>query len=409
MRRGTNVHALGGFNQTVILDTIRRTRDGLSRVEIAEQTGLSAQTVSNVSRRLLDAGMIKEGGQLILGVGKPRTILQLNSSGLYAVGVHIDPAVITFVVIDLAGRIVAHAATRTPSAAHPDRVIADMRVSIEAIIVTSGVERDRVLGVGIAAPGPVNIDRGIVLDPPLLEGWHGVALRDALAEATGLVVLLEKDVTAAAVAELWMSRGHERDDFVFFYYGTGVGVGLVLGHEAVRGSTQNAGDAGHIMVDPQGPMCTCGRRGCLGDSVIPRALVGLAIERGVVDPPDRALDTGLVDEYFTTLAALAEAGDPDACGILEEMARRVAGAVVTIVNLLDLERVVFGGPFWERVSGFLLPRLPELINSSSALVTTHPIVVNGSMIGDDVAAVGAACLVLESALSPRPSSLLISV
>lgn len=409
MRRGTNVHALGGFNQTVILDTIRRARDGLSRVEIAEQTGLSAQTVSNVSRRLLDAGMIKEGGQLILGVGKPRTILHLETSGLYAIGVHIDPAVVTYVVIDLAGRIVAHAAKRTPSAARPDRVISGMLISIEAIIESSGVERSRVLGVGIAAPGPVDLDRGIVLDPPLLEGWHGVALRDALSEGTGLLVLLEKDVTAAAVAELWMSEEHERDNFVFFYYGTGVGVGLVLGHEAVRGSTNNAGDAGHIMVDPDGPLCTCGRRGCLGDSVIPRRLVELAIERGIFDSPGRSLDTGLVDEFFTSLAKLAEAGDTQASLIFDEVARRVAAATVTIVNLLDVDRVVFGGPFWERVSGFLLQRLPELINSSSALATTHPIVVNGSTTGDDVAAVGAACLVLESALSPRPASLLISV
>lgn len=403
MRRGTNSHALGGFNQTVILDTIRRTRDGLSRVEIAEQTGLSAQTVSNVSRRLLNAGVIRDAGQQVLGVGKPRTILQLVPSGGYSIGVHIDPAVITYVVLDLVGRIVAHAST-----VRPDRIIAGMRDSIEAIIVTSGVDRDRLLGVGIASPGPVDLDRGIVLDPPLLEGWHGVALRDALAEATGFPVLLEKDVTAAAVAELWTSEGPERDDFVFFYYGTGVGVGLALGHEVVRGSTNNSGDAGHIIVDPDGPMCGCGRRGCLGDAVMPLALVKLAIERGVIDAPGGALDTGVVDECFTRMAALADAGDADASSILEEMARRVAVAVVTIVSLLDLDCVVFGGPHWARVSGFLLQRLPELINSSRALVTTHPVAVTGSTIGDDVAAVGAACLVLDNALSPRASALIIS-
>jgi predicted NBD/HSP70 family sugar kinase len=163
------------------------------------------------------------------------------------------------------------------------------------------------------------------------------------------------------------------------------------------------------MVDPDGVMCTCGRRGCLGDSVIPRRLVELAIKRGLFEAPGRPLDTGLVDECFTRMAKLADTGDTHASLILDEMARRVAAAIVTIVNLLDVDSVVFGGPFWERVSGFLLQRLPELINSSSALATTHPIVVTGSTIGDDVAAVGAACLVLESALSPRPSSLLISV
>lgn len=403
MRRGTNSNALGEFNQAVILDTIRHARDDLSRVEIVELTGLSAQTVSNVSRRLLNAGIIREAGHRVLGVGKPRTILQLVPSSRYAIGVHIDPAVITYVVLDLVGRIVAHAST-----VRPDRIIASMRDSIEAIIVASGVDRDRLLGVGIASPGPVDLDRGVVLDPPLLEGWHGVALRDAIAEATGLPVLLEKDVTAAAVAELWTSEGHERDDFVFFYYGTGVGVGLALGHEVVRGSTNNAGDAAHIIVDPDGPVCTCGRKGCLGDAIMPRTLVKLALERGVINVPGGAFDTSLVNECFKKIAALAEAGDAQASSILDEMARRVAVAIVTIASLLDLDCVVFGGPYWARISSFLLQRLPALINSSSALTTTHPVAVRGSTIGDDVAAVGAACLVLDNALSPRASALIIS-
>ena len=282
MRRGTNAHALGGFNQTVILDTIRRTHDGLSRVEIAARSGLSAQTVSNVSRRLLDSGLIREAGQQILGVGKPRTILKLVPSGGFSIGVHIDPAVFTYVVLDLGGRIVAHASTT-----RPDPVIDGMRDSIDALIETSGVDRDLILGVGVASPGPVDLDLGVVLDPPLLEGWHNLPLRDGLARATGLPVLLEKDVTAAAVAELWMSAGHERDNFVFFYFGTGSGVGLALHHEVVRGATNNSGDAGHILVDPDGPMCTCGRRGCVGQAIMPRTLVEEAIERGVIPPPDR--------------------------------------------------------------------------------------------------------------------------
>jgi predicted NBD/HSP70 family sugar kinase len=406
MRRGTNVHALGGFNQTVILDTIRRARNGLSRVEIAQQTGLSAQTVSNVSRRLLDGGLIVEGGQQIVGVGKPRTILQLDPSGCFAIGVHIDPAVITYVILDLDGRAVARASTRTPPDARPDRVIDEMSEAIESLIVASGVQRDRILGVGIAAPGPVDLERGVVLDPPLLDGWHVVALRDALAEATGLLVLLEKDVTAAAVAELWTSRAHERDDFMFFYYGTGVGVGLALGHEVVRGATQNAGDAGHIIVDPEGPVCfSCGRKGCLGDSIMPIRLVDRAVADGVLlaDAGERRVDDGLEQ-----IARLAREGDPRAVRILEEVAGRVAAAVVTIANLLDVDRVVFGGPYWATVAGALLPRLADLINSSAALVTTHTVAVAESAAGDDVAAIGAACLVLDNVLSPRPSALLIS-
>ncbi|GAA1832775.1 ROK family transcriptional regulator [Agromyces salentinus] len=408
MRRGTNVHALGGFNQIVILDTIRRSREGLSRVEIAEQTGLSAQTVSNVSRRLLDDGVIREAGQRILGVGKPRIILQLDPSGGYAIGVHLDPSVVTYVVLDLDGRVVAHSASTTPSDVAPDLMVERMRESIDAIIVEAGVDPARILGVGIAAPGPLDLERGVVLDPPLLEGWHGVALRDALAEATGLVVLLEKDVTAATIAELWTGSSHERDDFMFFYYGTGVGLGLAIGHEAVRGATSNAGDIGHLIVDPDGPLCSCGRRGCLGDAIMPRSVVAGAISTGLIGAHAGRPDAVEVDEALARIALLAESGDRGASAALEVVAARIAVAVVTVANLLDLDTVVFGGPYWNHISGSVLERISVLVNTSPALVTTHPIAVTVSSIGNDVAAVGAACLVLDDVLSPRPSALLIT-
>jgi predicted NBD/HSP70 family sugar kinase len=408
MQRGSNLRALGGFNQTVVLDTIRRTQAGLSRVEIAQQTGLSAQTVSNVSRRLLDAGIIREAGIRNLGVGKPRTILQLDPSGHYAVGVHIDPTVTNYVVLNIDGEIVAHNATPTASAADPGTVIAQMRDSIEAIIEESGVERGRVLGVGIASPGPIDVKRGIVLDPPLLTNWHGVALREELEEATGFFVVLEKDVTSAAVAELWKSTGHERDDFIFFYFGTGVGVGLVLGREVVRGATSNAGDAGHIMVDPDGPLCRCGRRGCLGDAISPETIVNAAIALGILDTPTEPLGTAVIDACFSRLAERANDGDERAVGLLDDVARHVAEAIVTIVNLLDITLVVFGGPYWDRISGLLSARVFELINGSAALMATERVRVTGSSISDNVAAVGAACLVLDSTLSPRSSTLFIA-
>ncbi|TFD70173.1 ROK family transcriptional regulator [Cryobacterium sp. Hb1] len=408
MRRGSNLHALGGFNQTVVFDTIRRASDGLSRVEIAAKTGLSAQTVSNVSRRLLNSGIIREAGIQNLGVGKPRTILQLDPAGHFAIGVHIDPAVITYVLLNIDGEVLTHRVARTPSAVNPDAGIAAMRDCIEALIVSSGVDRSRVLGVGIASPGPIDVDRGIVLDPPLLANWHGVALRRELEKATGFFVLLEKDVTAAAVAEVWKKRELERDDFLFFYYGTGVGTGLVFSGEALRGPTNNAGDVGHLMVDASGPMCRCGRTGCLGDAISPEAIVKIAIARGLVATNPELLDNTAIDACFTRLALLADADDSAAIGLLDDVARHLAAAIVTVVNLLDLNLIVCGGPYWAAVSRFMLARLPQLINESAALVTTRPVTVTTSEIGEDVAAIGAACLVLDATLTPRSSTLYIS-
>jgi predicted NBD/HSP70 family sugar kinase len=420
VRRGTNLLAVGGFNQAVILDLIRRSPAGLSRVEIAESTGLSAQTVSNVARRLLDSGIVREGEKRNVGPGKPRTLLHLDPTGMYAIGVHLDPTVVTYVLLDLAGNVVTHHRAPTPTgppvmgaraaAATPEQVIAGMAEQIEAILDRSSVPRDRVLGVGIAAPGPLDAVRGIVLDPPLLDGWMRVPLREALAEVTGMPVLLEKDVAAAAVAEIWTTddRSRLRDNFAFFYYGTGIGMGLALDREVLRGASDNAGDIGHIRVAASGPLCSCGRRGCVGELVVPHRLVDLAIEAKLIPVPYEPLAPGTIDVLFSTLATAATAGVPAAVLILEETARHIAGAVVTITNLLDIDQMVFGGPFWKRIAPIALPLIAELVNGDPALISPHVIHLSDSTIGEDVAAIGAGCLVLDHSLSPRASTLLIS-
>lgn len=405
MKRGTNLPAVGGFNQTVILDLIRRTPEGVSRVEIAELTGLSAQTISNVSRRLLDDGLIAEGGKQIQGPGKPRVMLQLEPRSRFAVGVHLDPAVITYVVLDLRGGIVAHERSRTPDAGAPDEIIATMAASVAAIIAASGVDATRILGIGIASPGPIDAMRGIVVDPPLLEGWKDVPLRDALAVATGYPVLLEKDVNAAAVAELWLNDART-PDFAFFYLGTGIGVGLALGGEVLRGATGNAGEGGTLVV-PSAGLPASRRSEMLGHLATPRYLVEQAIEAGVLPAPAHPPGIAEVDDAFTELVALGNRGDAGAGIILDRAAGLIGSALVTIVNLLDVTEVVFGGPFWELVSERFIPIIAAVIDHSPDRKTRHAVGLSGSAIGEDVAAVGAACLVLDTALSPRASALLI--
>ncbi|KRC49140.1 hypothetical protein ASE16_10125 [Leifsonia sp. Root227] len=409
-RTGTNLPAVGEYNQTVVLDAIRRRPEGITRSELASLTGLSGMTVTKVCRRLLDAGLVDEHGTRMSGPGKPAAVVKLNPGGGFAVGVHIDPAAVTYVLVDLSGTVRDHSRTGTPTAGDPSAVITEMADAIEALIAGSAVDRSRILGIGIASPGPINVEDGVVLNPPMMPNWHRVALRRSLSEATGLPVLLEKDATAAVVAELWFAEPGSSRDFAFMYYGTGLGTGLSVSGEVVRGISSNAGDAGHITVDPDGPMCTCGRRGCVGYITVPRALVERAVLDGVLSAgeagnPD---DMDDVDAAFTRLATLASTGNRDAETILTDAARSLARAVVVIVNLLDIDEVIFGGPFWARISPTILAALPDAVRSDPALIPPHPLRFAQSAIPVDVAAVGAATLVLDNTFSPRPSALLLA-
>lgn len=405
-RRGTNLPRMGDFNLTVILEAIRRSTGGLSRVELARIVGLSPQTISNISRRLLDQELIVEAGKEGTGPGKPRTILRLNPSGMYAVGVHLDPAVITFVVLDLLGDVVRHSRMATPGG-DPAAVITGIAQEIKTLIEESGVDQSRIAGLGVAVPGPIDLDEGSVVEPPLLTRWNRVRIREALTEATGLETLVDKDVTSAAVAETWVGGASGAGSFVFMYMGTGIGCGIVLNDEVVRGTSGNAGEIGHIIVDPDGPSCDCGLRGCVKSSCIPQVLVAEAEAAGVLDGHGDESDGPEVQERYAMLCDKADAGDAKAIAILEKSAVLVARAVSVVTNTLDVERVVFGGPFWGRMSKYFLDRVPGLIADNSAAGMIHGIDVVGSGVGEDVGAIGAACLVLEHTLAPRAQRLLL--
>lgn len=407
-RRGTNLPRMGDFNRSVILEAIRRASSGLSRVELGHSTGLSAQTVSNICRKLLDQGFVEEAGKESSGPGKPRTILRLKPDGAFAVGVHLDPAVMTFVILDLTGAVVQHSRRHTPIASDPAEVIATISAEIEQLTVASGIDRGKIAGIGIAAPGPIDPVRGAVIDPPHLLGWHRVPLRDALAASTGLPVIIDKDVTAAAVAETWAGGVNGTGSFVFFYLGTGVGAGLVLGGDIVRGSSNNAGEIGHVITDPDGPPCSCGLRGCVAVTCAASSLVLEAQQLGVLAETGPGNGAHPVDEQFTTLCRLAEDGDDVANEILDRSAFRVAKAVSAITNLLDVDRVVFGGPFWGRVSERYLRRIPSLLDELTDARSVHRVDVVGTGVGEDVGAIGAACLVLDDSLAPRAARLLLA-
>lgn len=406
VRRGTNLPRMGDFNQSVILDAIRRSSEGLSRVELVELIGLSPQAVSNITRRLLDEELIVEAGKTGSGPGKPRTILRINPSGRYAIGVHLDPAVMTVVLMDLMGTVLHRRFRETPIDAEPGQIIEAIAGEVRALLAETTVDPARIEGIGVAPPGPIDQPAGAVVDPPLLLGWHRVPLRDALAEAMDMPVLVEKDVTAAAVAEIWAGGHESTQSFIFVYIGTGIGSGIVVDGEVLRGTSGNAGEIGHIVTDPDGPECFCGMRGCIAVTCDPQSLVLEAEQLGVLTG-GRHRDGDIADGLIQ-LCAAADQGNDIAAEILNRVAVRTARAVSVVANILDVDRVVFGGPFWEPLASRYLEAVPSSLVGFRAARSIHPVEVVSTGIGDDVAAVGAACLMLERTLGPRAERLLLA-
>jgi predicted NBD/HSP70 family sugar kinase len=402
--RGTNVVRVAGFNLAVLIDTVRRSPAGLSRVELAAATGLSEQAVSNIARRALELGLLVEGErQQPQGMGRPRTPLLLNPAGSYAVGVHIDPQGTTYVVVDLAGRVVARAGADLDLAAAPADALAEIAARIEDLTASSGTPRSRIAGIGFASPGTIDLARGKIVAPPHLPTWRDVDVTADLRRLTSLGVVLDKDVAAAAVGERWAGRTMGATHSAYLYLSTGVGTGIVAGGSVLRGSTGNAGDVGHLCVDPDGPPCPCGLRGCLAGVLSNVGILTDAMQSGAL--PTAPITPGASGPLLSALVGCYDAGIPSAVEVVERAAQRLAVAIRTIANFSDADVVAIGGPTWEQLAPVIEPLLPRHLEPGLARGTLAPFQVVGSSLGKDAAAIGAACLVLDNAFTPNADTI----
>jgi predicted NBD/HSP70 family sugar kinase len=366
--------------------------------------------VSNIVRRMLESGLLLEGDRVTQGLGKPRTPLTLHPDGRYAVGVHLDPLLVTIVLVNLRGGVAAHIQRPSPVHAEPADVVADIAATVPLLLEQAGVPIELVAGIGLASPGPINAELGTVLDPPHLPHWRYVPAAEELAERVGLPVVLDKDVVAAAVGERWTGATLGQANSLFLYLSTGIGAGVAVDDTIIRGSTGNAGDIGHLIVDDQGPACDCGQRGCVGVTLSPAALVESAVASRVLGGTHldavRSADPARVDRSFAALCELVDAGDEGALAVVHASAVQLAKAITTLANIFDTDVVAVGGPTWMRLREVYLPGLNDLVQPGLVhRPGNKPVSVVGTALGEDVIAIGAACLVLDHEFAPAVSSI----
>jgi predicted NBD/HSP70 family sugar kinase len=405
---GTNLPKVGQYNRAVVLDQIQLA-DGTSRVEIAEHTGLTPQAVSGIVRRLIDEGIVREDGARVSSGGKPRTVLRINADAGRAVGLHFDPVELTCVVVDLLGRPLVTARRPTPANTGPAEVTAAMAELVNEVLAEAAVPHERVLGLGLASPGPIDQTLGRVISPPQLVGWTEVPLKRLLADATGLRVTLDNDATAAAIGERWAGAGRGVANFAYFLLGTGVGGGLILGHQVYRGGSMNAAEFGHTSVLADGPECYCGNLGCLEGLINPQALVAETHRRLAEDGRSCLAttfrrDPGAVDH--AAICRAAAAGDALASAVVGGAAARLATVAVNVVNIVDVDLIILGGHGIRHVEAQFKDTVARALAKRAMSRRIRLIDVALSRLGDDAAAVGGAALVLHTTYSPQVSSLL---
>jgi predicted NBD/HSP70 family sugar kinase len=388
VRSAANQPLVGSHNRHVVLDAIRSAGTA-SRVELVEVTGLTAAAVGGIVRRLIADELVIEVGHGASRGGKPRTLLRVRPGAAFAAGVHLDADATTYVLADLAGTVSASATGPGVGGREPKEAVEVAVAGIRRLL--RGIDAARVTGIGVATAGPLDHRAGIVHDPPALPGWHSVPLRDLLAERLDLPIVVDNEATAAALAERWV--GHARDvrDAVCVHVGTGIGAGIILDGQVRRGATSNAGSLGHVSVNADGPVCPCGNRGCLELYCGLPALVASARRLRLL-PRRRA---GLRADYLALCqAAVGEQGA--ARELVEQAARYLGEAVVTLVNLVDPRLVVLSGFGVAAAADVYRDGVSRALDRHPVARRTQHIEVRSSMLGNEAAAVGAATLALDA-------------
>jgi predicted NBD/HSP70 family sugar kinase len=407
MFSGANLPRVGSYNFNVVLSSIQAS-DGISRVEIAKTTRLTAQTVSVIVRRLIEQGIVRESGSLPSAGGKPRKTLRINPTAAYAVGIHFDPIEMSIVVVDMTGQALAHSHHEISPVLDPEALIDQGAQVAHKLLANLGITHDRVLGVGAACPGPIDQSQGLITSPPRRDRWTEVPIKKLLKHYAGFDVIIDNDANAAAIGERWAGHGRTASDFAFLYLGTGIGGGMFLSNNIYRGVSLNAGEFGHLVVEPNGTPCYCGNRGCLEAMCSPAAIrknvhAELALGRASTLAHLYQKDPALVDH--TTICLAAVENDYVARRVIDRVAEYLADCAVIIANALDVDLLVIGGKGVSHVAEIYRDKVSEFLRTRPLARKTHTMRVAISDMSSDGAALGAASLVLHAAFAPDTAHL----
>jgi glucokinase-like ROK family protein len=367
----------------------------ISRAELARRTDLSRSTVSETVSELLATGLVVEMGPGQSSGGRRPIVLQFQDDAFGLVGVDVGSSHVAVALTDLRGKVLVWQERIHPVSTDPAGTRELAAALIGECLAGWGKGPERLVGIGVAVPSPVDPREPDQLSEVALPAWKGHGGFAFLSERFGVPTLVDNNANLGALAEHWWGAGQGVDDVTYVKIGTGIGSGHIVEGRLYRGATGAAGEIGHIAIDPLGAPCTCGLRGCLCTLVGAHALI-LRAAALRAEYPESHLAEGEIS--ITAIEDAALAGDPLANHIVREAAGHLAVAIASMLNVLNPAVVIIGGGL-SRLGELLLAPLRSAVRSRALLWSAASAQIVTSPLGPRAVALGAATLALESALA----------
>ncbi|WP_448310606.1 ROK family transcriptional regulator [Pantoea sp. PGP6] len=379
---GTNLEHARAHNRRVVIEAIRLHGE-LTRAELARMTALTPQTVSNIVAELEQAELLTSRQPRRSGRGQPSIPVTLNPTSAWSIGIHLDHQTLLLVLVDLSGEVHLRRLIMVQKP-QPAATLARIAAVLDEMRTFLGAQWQKVLGIGVVMPGPFGVEGISSVGPTTLNGWEQIDIEAELSTLSGLPVTLENDATVAAIGERFHGVARQLSSFIYLYIGTGLGAGIFTDGHIYTGHAHNAGEIGHIVVEPGGRDCYCGNQGCLERYVSLQA----AYEFCGLDPM-RALPEDLLQIEPACFAAW-----------IDSVLVPLRQAINILESVFDAEAVIIGGMMPAPLLEQIVQRLPPLYQSVRGRYLNGMRLKTG-MTGSDTAALGAAALPIFDEFNPQ--------
>jgi N-acetylglucosamine repressor len=355
------------INRRIVLNLVRD-HQPVSRADLARRMDIGRGVVTSIIQELIDAGTIYEGATGHAARGRRPTMLYVRTQDRLVIAVDVRFSRTFIMLSDFAGTQIALESFETIFA--PQLLVAELVERVRRLIAAHGLI-GRCEGLGLVVPGMVDRITGRVLMSPQL-GWRDVDIRSALAAGVGLPVHIENAPMACALAQMWLGqRGNSSDNFVYVTVSDGVGAGIVLNGQLIRGDSNSAGEFGHNPLDPDGPQCLCGARGCWEAYTSNQATLSRYLGRELI-PVWGQSTRQTVPLTIDDLIARARGGDARAASAIEATGHYLGVGIGGIVNALNPSQVFVGGEItgaWDMIEAAVREGILERALTRAAAAT----------------------------------------
>lgn len=336
-------------NKSMVLNIIKI--DGpISRADIGKITGMSPTSVSRIAASLIEQGLVKETELYSNGVGRKAILLDIDMESVMTIGVYLNKNITMIGIVNFGGEVLFYEKTKLDTKNEPELVIKKLCDKIENLLTKSGVDINRIVGVGVGLPGIIDAHNGVVVFSAQL-GWKNVNVIKEIEKNLGLKAVVDNDVKLKALGESLYGSAKNSKSTALISIGSGVGSALIINGEIFRGETNIAGEIGHITLDPNGMFCDCGRRGCLQTFIVEDRLL---LEANNIRPT----------ETVKEIIVAADNSEDWAINILDRVATYICIAINNTVCMYNPDSIILAGKLIEENPG-IIPFIEKKNNAST--------------------------------------------